>query len=77
VSAGWFILIVLIVLAVAGTVVLHWLKHHCPLCNTRWQPSGQKKPGGSAGRRSAEMVEWRCPSCGHVEWVKTNWGGLW
>jgi hypothetical protein len=57
--------------------ILWWLKWHCPLCSKRWGPTGGTQPSGWMGGRSAQMVEWKCPQCGHTDWIKTDRGGLW
>ena len=67
------VLLALFVAAIGiGFAVLYWLKTHCPMCNKRWGPTGEIRSGGYMGGKTAYLKEWRCESCGHTDWIKSN-----
>jgi len=51
---------------------LRWMKTHCTLCNKLWKRTGNNEDAGHMAGRNAIKEEWKCPSCGHTEWIKTT-----
>lgn len=64
------VLVGLIALIIGLLCLVHWLKSRCPACRKRWGETGQVQSGGYMAGRTAYLKEWRCPACGHAEWLK-------
>ena len=65
------VLLGLIALIIGLLWAAHWLKSLCPSCRKPWSETGQIQSGELMAGRRAYLKEWRCPACGHSEWIKS------